>query len=203
MNYDEIMPATPDYSCHRELLLKWLPILLYTAIAGIVMSLATALLNAIVVTTLLSSAVSLVMVVALWHLAPVNGRYRKAAILSAVSVGAAILIVLVPSLTLITFAASICSIIASWQEMNAHSEITAPLNRNLAQKWRALFWWQMGIGLISGMASSVGVVIAVLADADQETIVMVTLLATVLVSAVFALIRILYLKRTMALYQEG
>lgn len=203
MDYNEIISPTPDCGSHRELLLKWLPILLYCTIASIITSIITAFLGAGMAITLLSAAVSVVNIVALFQLAPVNERYRKAAIFSAVSVGGSILILLMPGLTLFTLVGSICSVVASYQMLNGHSEITAPMDMRLSRKWHAFFYYEFVIGLVSGFLSSAGVVIGVLADVDPQRLVTIILIFTVFVSAVLALVRISYLKRTIDLCQEG
>lgn len=202
MDYNEIIPAVPDYESHRETLLKWLRVLYLYSILSLVVSIATAVAGSSTAATLIGAAVSLAAVVACFCLGPVNERYRKAAIFFTVSLGGSLLILVVPGASLISLAASVCSIIASYQELNAHSEITASKDAGLSRKWHSLFYWQLVIGIISGVATSAAVVIAVMADMDPEKIVYFTVLFTVLIGSVFALVRISCLKRTIALYQE-
>lgn len=202
MDFGEIAPARPDYSAHRERLLKWLPVLMGCTAASMLCGLVTALLENRSFMTLISSAVSVFTLVALFSLAPVHERFRKGAILSAVAVGGTLL-VLFFNMALLSLVASVCSIIGAYHQLNGLSEITAPLDARLSRNWHSLFLYELIIGILSGVFSSAGVVIAVMADLNPETIVKVTLVFTALVSAALSLVRILWLKRTIALYQEG
>lgn len=203
MDYNELIPAASDYDPHREILTKWLQVLLVCSMASLAMSFVVAIAGNGTVLTLISAAISIVGVVAYFGLAPVSERYRKAAIFTAISVGGSILVIVAPSVSIITLATSICSIVASWQEFNAHSEITESRDRKLSRQWHALFYYQLVIGIISGVLTTAAVVIAVLAELDPELIVNVTVWVVMFISAILGIVRILYLKRTLALFQEG
>jgi len=97
---------------------------------------------------------------------------------------------------------SICSIVASYQELNAHSEITAPKNAKLSKRWHSLFFYQMVVGMISGFISSAGVVIAVLAEMNPDTIVSFALAVIALVGVILGLFHVMYLNQTLRLYNE-
>ena len=202
MDINELINSVSDNFYHRERLLKWLPILLKCTIASMLATIATALIGSNLIITLISLFVSVVHLTVLFILAAVHGRFRTAAIFSAVSAGGTLLALYVNN-GLITLAISICSILASYQELNAFSEITAPLDAKLSRKWHSLFYWELAVGLLSGVFTSAAVVIAVLADLDPETIVKFALYFITAVTAALSFIRILYLKQTTALYQEG
>ena len=202
MDINELINSVSDNFYHRERLLKWLPILLQCTIASMLAAIATALIGSNLIITLISLFISVVHLTILFILAAVHGRFRTAAILSAVSAGGTLLALYVNN-GLITLAVSICSILASYQELNAFSEITAPLDAKLSRKWHSLFYWELAVGLLSGVFTSAAVVIAVLADLDPETIVKFALYFITAVTAALSFIRILYLKQTTALYQEG
>lgn len=199
-NYENTANIFP-FDSHREIIVKWLNILFACQIAN----LATTALSVITpigsIITWVSRVVSIVVIIALFKLEAVHERYRKAAIFYSISVSGGIISALI-NMNILGIALSVCSIIASYQQLTAHAEITAPKNAKLSGRWKSLFYCQLVIGLISGFVSSAGVVIAVLADIRSELIVSASLVFIALVNVILGLFHVMYLKQTIALFRE-
>ena len=200
MNETEM--TVTNYDPHRELILKWLRVLFLCQAAGLTLTALSAISSLLAVTAWISRIVSVFTVAALFHLAAVHGRYRKAAIFYCITLVGGI-IAAFWNISLLSLAVSVCAIVASYHELNAHSGITAPKDAKLSRRWHSLFYWSMAVGLLSGFATSAAVVIAVLADADNQAIIKGATAFIVLVSVIPGLFHLKYLKQTMALYNES
>ena len=200
-DHDEMYVEAHPMDEQRPLIAKWIYVLFVCGIASMILS----ALNAIPVLSgaagWISRIVSVAAAVALFKLAPVNDRYRKAAIFSAVTVGGGIAVTVL-NMNFFTMVISICAIIANYQELNAHSELVAPSDAKLSRRWHSLFYWELAVGLVTGFLSSAAVVIAVLADVDAEAITSVTVAVLSAINVVIGLFHILYLKKTVGLYRE-
>ena len=194
--------AVTNYDSHRELILKWLKILFICQAANLVMTVLAVIPALLTVTAWLSRIVSVFCIAALFSLSAVNGRYRKAAIFYCINLVGGIVAGLWNS-SLLTIAVSVCSIIASYQHVNAHSELTEPKDAKLSQRWHALFYWALVVGILSGLATTAAVVIAVLANADNQTVINGAVAFVALVAVIPGLFHLKYLKQTMALYNES
>jgi hypothetical protein len=60
---------------------------------------------------------------------------------------------------LLSVAASICSIVAVYQEYTAHSEVLAEKDMILSRKWHNLFYWEFIAAILLSLGSSVAAVI--------------------------------------------
>ena len=103
--------------------------------------------------------------------------------------------------TLLTLAASVLTIIASYHELYGHAELVAQEDPRLAGKWRGLFLWQILIGMLSGFSSVAAVVIMLLADMDQSRIIWLVTGAIILVSLIPGILRLVYLRRTIRIFR--
>lgn len=200
-DHDEMHMENTDTGDRKPIIAKWMNILFVCNIASMIVAALNAISAISGVTGWISRGISVVMIVALFNLAAVNERYRKSAILSAVVVGGGIAVAVL-KMNLFTIVISICAIIANYQELNAHSELVAPMDAKLSNRWRSLFGYELVVGIISGLFSSAAVVIAVLADVDAETITSVTVTVLALINVIIGLFRVMYLKQTLALYRE-
>lgn len=201
MNEQNEVMMVRDFESQKEIIVKWIKVLFVCQIATVV---TTALAGVAAVSVLagwIARGVSIAAVVALFKLAPVHERYRKAAIFSAISVGGVIVTGLL-KMEAFGLALSICAIVGTYQELSAHSELTAPKDQKLSNRWHSLFWYEIVAGLFAGLFSTVAIVIAAFAQIDQETIVALAVAAAAVVSVIVALVRVLYLKQTLALYQD-
>ena len=200
-DHEEMVVTSSDFEAHKPLIAKWIRVLYICSIVNLFVLALNGFTATGKVGNLISWALTAVMLVALFKLAPVNERYRKAAVLTVVTLVGGMLVSVV-KMNLLTMAVSVCTIIASYQELNALSEMVAPKDPKLSSRWHSLFYYELAAGLISGFVSSAGVVIAVLADVEADTIISVALLFVMAVGVVLGLFRMLYLKQTLALYQE-
>lgn len=200
-NYNEISENVVDYDAHRNIIKKWMKVLLICQIANLFASALGAISAISSIVGWVARIITIAIIVSLFNLSAVNERYRKAAIFYGISVGGGILSALLNK-NMFGMVLSICSIVATYHELNAHSEITAPKNEKLSKKWHSLFYYQMVIGLISGFIVPAGVVVAVLAEVDSDVIVSFALIITAIVSVILGLFQALYLKQTLHLYSE-
>lgn len=145
---------------------KYLQYLLYVAIIGAV----KAVLDLFLSLRLLSwvgTACSIAVAVLMFQLAGSNSRYKKAGILHAVSIGAALLSVPILPLVLVSL---ICSLAAVYQEYHAHGELVQERAPELAKKWNGLFSLQIVCSVCTTLLGSViGAALILAADLDEAT----------------------------------
>lgn len=110
---------------------------------------------------------NLALVVVLWLLGNGAGRYRKSAVLLAVSLGIGLAVSLLSywnvtgemgwllndAAPYITFASSVCSFLAVYQEYTAHGEAIAAIDKAVSRKWEQLFGWLIAYLLVSYVLS--------------------------------------------------
>lgn len=185
----------------KEVIIKWIRVLLVCQISTVVTTALTIFAAVNAIAGWVARVVSIAAIVALFNLAPVHERYRKAAILNAVALAGGIVTGLL-QMEVFGLVLSICAIVATYHELNAHSELTESMDEQLSKRWHSLFWYEVIAGLFAGLFSTVAVVVAAFAGIDQDTIVSMAVTAAAVVSVIVALVRVLYLKQTIALYQE-
>lgn len=176
---------------------KWLQYLFYVHIAALVVSLTALISVELVVTPWLLTAGT---AVCIYSLSCANLRYRKAAVLTAISLGLQVLSLLMLS-NLLTLTASILTIIASYQEFCAHAETAVEKDPQLAKKWKNLFIWQIIIGVLSGLSSVAAVVIMVMANMEQAQIIQLVSGAIVLVALIPGSLYLVYLRRMIRIFE--
>lgn len=189
-----------------ELITKWLRVLMYIAIVSLANSIISYLpFIPANLTTWVSRGIMAAMVVCMFQLAPANERYKKAGIVRAVMLGCALFTAYVFGSTILTLAASILSIVAVYQEYNAHSELVAEKDAKLSGRWHSLFTWSiLSVVLLSFGASAVAVIL-VLADmeggASRISGIAIGLLS--IPQCIIDIIYILYVKKMIALFAES
>lgn len=184
---------------HKALLQKWLPILLYVQCTGMVISALALLLPLGSWTTWISYILTIATFSVLFQLAPACRRYRKSAVFQCISLILLILNALivfnggtsvVASLigSVFSIAASVCTLIAAYQEYYGHADVIRELDGKLSQRWRSLFVWQIVVGVVIGLGSTIVAVISMMiGTADIATV------AVVIVSLAGVALRIVYL----------
>ena len=126
---------------HKALLQKWLPILLYVQCTGMVISALALLLPLGSWTTWISYILTIATFSVLFQLAPACRRYRKSAVFQCISLILLILNALivfnggtsvVASLigSVFSIAASVCTLIAAYQEYYGHADVIRELDGN-------------------------------------------------------------------------
>lgn len=183
---------------------KWLRVLMYIAIAGLVNTfIGIPSFVPSVITSWISRILMAVMVFTMLKLAPANDRYKKASIQRAIVLALTIATDLLHSGAILTLIAGTLAIVADYQEYHGHSELMEEKDHQLSGKWTSLFLWSIVVGLLLGFTSTAAGMFAAMAGID-------TMKATILIAAILAIpqyvieiIYILYLKKMVAIFSEG
>lgn len=153
----------------NELLVKWLRIVMYVALASIVNSIISFMpFVPAALTTWISRGIMAAMIVCMFQLASANKRYKTAGILRAVMLACALITAYAFGSTILTLTASIVSIIAVYQEYTAHSELVAEKDKKLSGKWHSLFIWSILASLLLSFGATVVAVIFVLGGLEDS-----------------------------------
>lgn len=183
---------------------KWLRVLMYIAIAGLVNTfIGIPSFVPSVITSWISRILMAVMVFSMFKLAPANDRYKKAGIQRAIVLALTIATDLLHTGAILTLIAGTLAIVADYQEYHGHSELVEEKDHRLSGKWTSLFMWSIVVGLLLGFTSTAAGVFAAMAGMD-------TMKATIMIAAILAIpqyvieiIYILYLKKMIAIFSEG
>ena len=173
---------------------QWLRYLMYASIVSIV----EYLLNFIGLSGLIrwiSPVVNGVTVYLLFMLAGVNVRYKYAAgFYAAALVGGLI------GGTGLSLVASVCGIVAQYQEYHAHGELIGEKEPKLADKWNTLFGLEIVVTLVGALLGGlvVGILTASLNIDENTMALMITVLVAVL-GLGLKLLYLNYLKKTIGL----
>lgn len=190
-----------NYDSHKEVIAKWIRILFACQIVRIL----TATLDASAaignIAGWLSRIVTIAIIIALFNLSVVNERYRKAALFYGISVGGGILSALLNK-NVFVMVLSISSIVASYQELNAHSEITASKDAKLSARWHSLFYLDMFAGIMIGVVSIIPMIIAAFAGVDTNLLISIFSIVLALINIVLGLLHVVYLKKTLVSYRD-
>lgn len=199
---EEIMNVEMQRS-HIPLLQKWLRFLLYIQMAGMVLAILNLIPGINRLMTWLSYFLNAGMLYALFMMAPACIRYRKSAVYRAINLSCLILVLIIKNLglfgSIITLAGSVCGIIASYQEYHGHGEIVKEADQKLQSKWNSLFIWQMIVGVLLGVGTTVGVVISMVSGGAISVDVVVAVIS--LPSIVLQVVYLVYLNRTLKVLQ--
>ena len=200
-NNEEATVNIANYDSHKEVIAKWIRILFACQIVKIL----TATLNASAaignIAGWLSRIVTIAIIIALFNLSVVNERYCKAALFYGISVGGGILLALLNK-NVFVMVLSICSIVASYHELNAHSEITASKDAKLSARWHSLFYLDMFAGIMVGVLSIVPMIIAAFAGVDTDLLISIFSIVLALINIVLEMLHVVYLKKTVVLYRD-
>ena len=183
---------------------KWLRVLMYIAIAGLVNTfIGIPSFVPSVITSWISRILMAVMVFSMFKLAPANDRYKKAGIQRAIVLALTIATDLLHTGAILTLIAGTLAIVADYQEYHGHSELVEEKDHQLSGKWTSLFLWSIVVGLLLGFTSTAVGVFAAMAGMD-------TMKATIMIAAILAIpqyvieiLYILYLKKMVAIFSEG
>ena len=200
-NNEEATVNIANYDSHKEVIAKWIRILFACQIVKIL----TATLNASAaignIAGCLSRIVTIAIIIALFNLSVVNERYRKAALFYGISVGGGILLALLNK-NVFVMVLAICSIVASYHELNAHSEITASKDAKLSARWHSLFYLDMFAGIMVGVLSIIPMIIAAFAGVDTDLLISIFSIVLVLINIVLEMLHVVYLKKTLVSYRD-
>ena len=181
----------------KELFLKWIKILFYVQCVALV---ATVIDWVPVIGSWfgwLISATSIVTIVVLFQLIPMNERYKKAVIFLSI---AAITTFLLKLFLMLAVVGAIASIIGMYQEYMGHSEVMQEVNKKVGDSWQRLFYLDLVGGLcVSVIGSIIAVAIGVVAAVDIS--IDVTTVITQGYSFIFDVLYLLLLKHTYDKYK--
>lgn len=138
---------------------------------------------------------------ALYSMNPLGSRYYKASVCLAVGLAGDLLSEFT-GLNLIASLLGLASIVSQYEEYHAHSELMAECDLALAGKWPSLFYWQLGVGLLSGLGSVLAVLIAVAMDVPENTIITAVLLVVALMAGAVQFVYLRYLKRMLKCFEQ-
>ena len=186
-------------------IVRWLRGLIYVALASLINS-GFSYLPAVpaIVTTWISRVIMAVAAVFMLKLAPANKRYRKAGILRAAMLVCNLITTFLFGSVLLTFAASIFSIIAVYQEYHAHSELIADKDVRLSGKWKNLFVWSIAATLLLTFGASILAVILMTADMLTSTskIFAIAIGLLHIPEGVIEIVYILYINKMISILDE-
>ena len=183
---------------------KWLRVLMYIAIAGLVNTLVG--IPAFIPTAFtawISRILMAVMVIAMFKLAPANDRYKKTGIQRTIVLGLTIASDILQTGAVLTLIAGTLSIVADYQEYHGHSELIEEKDHQLSGKWSSLFMWSIVVGLILGFVSTAAGMLAAMAGVDAEKAAVMITAALLLPEYIINILYILYLKKMVAIFEEG
>ena len=185
-----------------ELLVKWLRVLMYIAFVSLVNSVVNFLpFVPAAVTTWISRGIMVAVVVCMFQLAPANTRYKKAGIMRAMMLVCTLITAFVYASSILNLVASILSIIAVYQEYNAHSELIADKDSKLSGKWHSLFMWGLIAGILVGFGSTVTVLILTLMESDVVPLTAIIVGVLGIPQIILDLVYALYLKKMVSIFE--
>ena len=186
-----------------ELLVKWLRVLMYIAIVSLVNSVVNFLpFVPAAVTTWVSRGIMVAVVVCMFQLTPANERYKKAGIMRAVMLVCTLVTAFVYVSAILNLAASILSIIAVYQEYNAHSELIADKDSKLSGKWHSLFTWGLIAGILVGFGSTVTVLILTMLQSDVVHLTAIIVGMLSIPQMILDLVYMLYIKKMISIFEN-
>ena len=179
-----------------EKIIKWLRVLMYIAITSLVNSLANYIpFVPADVTTWISRAIMVAMILCMFQLAPVNRRYKTAAILRAIWLGTLLVGTMLHIPATLVLGTSILSVIAVYQEYHGHSEVIEELDTDLSRKWNSLFIWSFMAPLLLSLGSSLAMVTATFMNLDVAKITAITTGIMRVPQYIIDVVYLLYLKK--------
>lgn len=197
---ESVMPS-PNFDSFKDVIVKWVHILFLCQIVNLFTTVLGAIAAIGSIAGWLSRIVTIAIIIALFNLSVVNERYRKAALFYGISVGGGILLELLNK-NVFVMVLSICSIVASYHELNAHSEITASKDTKLSARWHSLFYLDMFAGIMVGVLSIIPMIIAAFAGVDTDLLISIFSIVLVLINIVLEMLHVVYLKKTFVLYRN-
>ncbi len=181
---------------NRNDTVKWLQYLMYVGIAALV----NALLGIIGLNRLtgwIGLAINVATIYLLFMLSGSNSRYKTAAIWRAVSLAGGLI-----SNAILGLVASICGIVAQYQEYHAHGELVADRDPKLEDKWSSLFGMEIAVTVVGILLTGLAVgTLAALTDMSEDAITPIVTILVAVLSVGLEVLYLSYLKKTIALLE--
>lgn len=186
-----------------ELQVKWLRVLMYIAIASLANAIVSSLpIVPVAITTWISRGIMVAMIVCMFQLAHANERYQKVGIMRAVMLVCTLITAFVKGTSVLTLAASILSIIAVYQEYNAHSELIAGKDSRLSGKWHSLFGWSLVAAVLVGFSSTVTVLILSLMGMDTVRLTAIIIGILSIPQMILDVVYMMYIKKMISIFEN-
>lgn len=177
---------------------KELERLFFTHVIGLLVTLFGVIPGLLYLTGWLTRAVTLAAAVILFRLAPVNPRYKTAALCRCIAIVSGILTTLSGTLgaSVLNLAAAICQTVACYQEYYAHGELIEKRDEKLARWWRALFIWSLVIEIFGGVLVVFAAVLGMMMDYASAAILTTVMIGGVVVGCGLQATYLVFLKKT-------
>ena len=205
----------------RKLTIKWLQLLLFLELAGLVVSLLGLLpIDLYNERNWMQYLLNAGIIYALFRLG--EGRYRTTAILKTVylviAVGTTLASPLYAHLVatgateqaelysniirVLNVVMIAASWIATWQLYNAHADLTENADAPLSKRWRQLFWINVAVGILASVVSYVLSMLVQKGSLNMEPYGVLNILLTSLPQWLVKLLGIIYLYRTIKVLEK-
>ena len=190
------------YGSRHELITEWLRILLIIHIASLLNSLISFLPISDTWAVWIGRAVMIGTIVCMFRMAPVNSRYKKAAIYRTVMLCCTLITAYLFQSVVFTLAASVFSIMAVYQEFNGHSELVADKDPKLSGNWHGLFTWSVITAVMVSFCSVAATLLITMLDMD--TVRTASMIVGILRIPQFAVdvVYLLYLRKMMGIFRS-
>lgn len=185
-----------NYDAHRAVIAKWLRFLFLSQIASMAVSAFSSIPTFSVLSIWLNRILCLCIIAALFRLGDANDRYRKAAAFQGMTLLCGLF-----SGAVLSLVGAVCSIVSLFQEYHGHSEIAAPKHPRLSSRWTSLFLWQIMVGILVSLITTLGVVVSVMAGGEVSGLIGLILFLITTVGMLLQILYLIYLHRTLALYR--
>lgn len=186
----------------REILVKWLKVLVFVQIVSVALSLMGVVGFLGTVRTGLGFVCWIAAVYALFQLARLTERYRKAFLFRALAMAGNLVSHMFSALPMIGFVVSLCATVASYQEYHGHSEIVEPMDEKLAGKWCGLFWLEFFLGLASSVVAVIAVMTAAGLTGNEALVAGMANYIVMGINLLWQLLYLSYMKKTLALLEK-
>lgn len=183
---------------------KWLRVMMYTALASVVNSVVNILpFVPAGITVWTGRAIMIVMILSLLQLGSIHEGYRKAGTLRAAMLICTLIAALGMGSSVLTLVGSVLSIIAVYREYNTHSELLEGIDPRFAAKWHRLFTWSVVAAILIGFGSTVSVLILSMAGMDAVGLAPILLLVLGIPDMILGIVYLRYLKKMALLFENG
>lgn len=187
-----------------DMIIKWLRVLMYIAIASLANAIISSLpIVPVAITTWISRGIMVAMVVCMFRLAPANERYKKAGIMRAVMLVCTLITAFMRGTSILTLAASILSIIAVYQEYNAHSELMADKDSRLSGKWHRLFNWSLIAAVLVAFGSTVTALIFSFMEMDAVRLTAIIVGILSIPQMILDVVYMIYIQKMISIFVKG
>lgn len=187
-----------------DMIIKWLRVLMYIAIASLANAIISSLpIVPVAITTWISRGIMVAIVVCMFRLAPANEQYKKAGIMRAVMLVCTLITAFMRGTSILTLAASILSIIAVYQEYNAHSELMADKDSRLSGKWHRLFNWSLIAAVLVAFGSTVTALIFSFMEMDAVRLTAIIVGILSIPQMILDVVYMIYIQKMISIFVKG